>query len=302
VQAEKEVAARNVDFIVSTGTRLQTEDQVKKLISNSPDPGVVLARVTPTEAAREPGIGDVLPVETAIKAAIANRPEMRQLEYDLLNKDIEIKYAKNQMLPTLDLTGSFVQNGVGGTETLRNGFGPGAPIVAVNEGGVLNSLGQVLSFGYPGFSLGINIEVPLGRRSNQADYSRAYTEKRIAEERRASTAQAIALEVRNAITAVDTNKARIAAAKKTRELAERTLEAEQKKFEFGASTIRFVLEEQRNLIQAQTNEIAALVNYAKVLVDYRRAIGDTLKTHNIDIDQTLTATGPSKTGTAPPKR
>jgi outer membrane protein TolC len=89
------------------------------------------------------------------------------------------------------------------------------------------------------------------------------------------------------LTQVEMNRARIAAAQKARELAERRLDAEQKKFELGASTIRFVLEEQRNVTQAQTNEIESLVNYTKALVDYDQAIGMTLRRNNIEIEKTL---------------
>ena len=111
------------------------------------------------------------------------------------------------------------------------------------------------------------------------------TEKKISENRLSSTAQQIALEVRNALTQVEMNRARIEAAQKARELAERRLQSEQKKFDLGASTIRFVLEEQRNVTQAQTDEIAALVNYTKALVDFDRATGMTLKKNNIQLDK-----------------
>ena len=84
------------------------------------------------------------------------------------------------------------------------------------------------------------------------------------------------------------NRARIEAAQKARELAERRLQSEQKKFDLGASTIRFVLEEQRNVTQAQTDEIAALVNYTKALVEVDRATGMTLKKNNIQLDKPVT--------------
>jgi len=95
------------------------------------------------------------------------------------------------------------------------------------------------------------------------------------------------LEVRNALTAVEMNKARIEATSKARELAERRLEAEQKKFDLGASTIRFVLQEQTNVAQAQTDELQALVNYTKSIVDLDRSMGMTLKKNNIEIEKTL---------------
>ena len=113
------------------------------------------------------------------------------------------------------------------------------------------------------------------------------TDERTAEQRIGSQAQQIALEVRNALTSVDMNKAKIEATTKARELAERRLDAEQKKFDLGASTIRFVLQEQTNVAQAQTDELQAIVNYTKSLVDLNHAMGMTLKKNNIEIEKSL---------------
>jgi outer membrane protein TolC len=56
--------------------------------------------------------------------------------------------------------------------------------------------------------------------------------------------QQIALQVRNADSQVQMNRAQIGAAEKSHELTMRTLDAEEKKFQLGAvnSRIRFILE------------------------------------------------------------
>src|SRR6266705_4253676 len=292
VQAESEVANRRVQYVTSTYTQVQTQDQVKKLITVQGDPGLLLAKLTPTQGVRKPEASDVLPVEEAIKVALENRPEMRQLQLDLENRNIDVDYAKNQLLPSVDVLASYTQTGVAGAKaTNTNGFfnSGGATVNPDLVGGVGTAFGQVFSYNYTGYSVGVSVQIPLRNRAAQGDNARAATEKRIAENRITAQAQQIALEVRNALTQVDMNKARIEAATRARELAERRLEAEQKKFDLGASTIRFVLEEQRNVAQAQTNEIQALVNYAKALVDMDRAMGMTLKKNNIEIEKTLSA-------------
>src|SRR6185436_20163322 len=102
VQAQLQVATREEDLLVSNSNQNQIEDQVKKLVSNRPDPGLVLARLTPTQAVRLPQPGDVLPVADAIRVALENRPELRQANLQLRNSEIEIEYSKNQLLPNLD--------------------------------------------------------------------------------------------------------------------------------------------------------------------------------------------------------
>ncbi len=287
-QAESEVANRRLQFVTSTYTEVQTQDQVKKLITSQGDPGLVLARLAPIEGVRKPSPSDILPVEEAIKVALENRPEMRQLQLDLENRDIDVGYAKNQLLPNVDLVATYTQNGVGGTQTQGGGFfAPDAPIVVVHRGGVGDTLSQLFGYNYTGYSVGFSLQIPLRNRAAQGEAARAATEKQLTQNRLTAQAQQIALEVRNSLTQVEMQKARIEAAQKARELAERRLEAEQKKFDLGASTVRFVLEEQRNVAQTQTDELQALVNYTKSLVDVDRAMGMTLKKNNIEIEKTL---------------
>jgi outer membrane protein len=287
VQARSQVASRKEGLIVSTFSQVQIQDQVKKVLSRSPDPGLVFAKIAPTQVAGLPDPSDTLPPEQAIKVALENRPELRQAKLRLNNSDIELEYARNQLLPSLDFSASYTQNGVGGTETIRSGFGSTAPIVSVNPGGLGDALSELLKSRSGGYTVGFNMRIPLSNRAQQAEYSRVVVEKRTVEEDIKSIEQRIALEVRNALTAVDMNKARIEAAQSSRELAQEQLSAEQRKFELGASTIRIVLEEQTNLEQMQTNEIAALVNYRKALVEYDRALGVTLKKNNVSIEKAV---------------
>ncbi|PYS37017.1 MAG: hypothetical protein DMG14_22730 [Acidobacteria bacterium] len=289
VQAESEVANRKVQFVTSTYTEVQTQDQVKKLLTSQGDPGMVMAKLLPVEGVRKPDPSDVLPVDEAIKIALENRPEMKQIQLDLENKKIDYEYTKNQLLPTVDLIAAYTQTGVAGTRAATNNFFGGANTTVNPDliGGLGTAFGQVFSYNYTGYSAGVSIQIPLRNRAAQADNARAATDMRIAENRISAQAQQIALEVRNALTQVEMNRARIEAAQKARELAERRLEAEQKKFDLGASTIRFVLDEQRNVAQAQTDELQSLVNYTKSLVDFDHAIGMTLKKNNVEIDKTL---------------
>jgi outer membrane protein TolC len=293
VQAESEVANRRVQFVTSTYTEVQTQDLVKKLLTSQGDPGNVLAKLVPLEGVRKPSNADVLPVDQAIKIALENRPEMKQIQLDLENKNIDFEATKNSLLPTVDLIASYTQTGVAGTSAIRpSPFNPNpTPVNPDLVGGLGTAFGQVFSYNYNGYSAGVSVQIPLRNRAAQADNARAATDRRISENRLTAQAQQIALEVRNALTQVDMNKARIEAAQKARELAERRLDAEQKKFDLGASTIRFVLEEQRNVAQAQTDEIQSLINYTKSLVDFDRATGMTLKKNNIEIEKTLNPSG-----------
>jgi outer membrane protein TolC len=275
LQAEAELAARGEQMVVTSYSSDQTQDRMKRMISDLGDPALVLARLNPVESIRRPSPTDVMPIEAAIQYALESRPEMRQLELELKNRDINLNYTRNQLLPTFDVFGNYTQRGIGGVERIA------ADTPTVQRGGVLNAFEQIFGYDFTGYSIGFSLSIPLSNKSAQAEYSRVLTEKQLTDARRANQAQAIALEVRNTHSQVEMNRARILAAEKSVQLARQQLAAEEKKNQLGVSPIRFVLDEQRSLIAAQTSEIQALTNYTKALVQYDRAVGRTLERNSI---------------------
>jgi outer membrane protein TolC len=287
VQTQAEVASRREQFVVSTYNVTQNEDQIKKLTSSDRDPSMFLVNLQASEAPRRPETVAIPALQEAIRIALENRPEMRQAGFDLQNRDIDVNYTKNQKLPALDVTASYNQNGTGGTQTVRGNVFGSSQILRIVPGGVADAFSQLFGYNYTGYSVGFSLTIPLSNRASEADHERALNEQRLSQSKMEVTAQQIALEVRNALTQVEMNRARIETASTTRELASQKLDAEQTKFSLGTSTLRFVLEEQRNVAQAETNELQSVVNFTKSLVDLDKAMGMTLRNNNIEIDKTL---------------
>ena len=260
------------------------EDQLKTLVSSDKDPSLFLMRLKALDLPTRPESVRIPAYDEALRIALENRPEIRQAQLDLKNKDIEIQYTNNQRKPVFDVTASFDQNGLGGTQ--RRGFLLNSPPENV-PGGVFNSLGQLFGYGYTGFSGGFNITIPLDNKAANAAYQKALNDQRMSRGLMDSTIQAIALDVRNSLMAVEMYKSRIDTAKTARELAEQTLEADQAKFDLGTGTIQFVLNDQTALAQAQTNEVQIIVNFTAALADLDRSMGMTLKKNNIELDRTL---------------
>jgi outer membrane protein TolC len=289
VQTRADVASRRELVVVSTGSMTQFEDQIKKLISDESDPQMFLVRLRALEKPRRPSEVTIPALTDAIKVALESRPELRQALLDEQNRDLDVQYAKNQKLPILDVTMSYNQNGTGGTQTGRSNVLGSGEQATVIPGGLGDAFGQLFGYKYTGYSLGFSLVVPLKNKAAEADFSRAVNERKLADSRMTATQQQIMLEVRNAITAAETNRARIETAQTARELAEQRMDAEKTKFDLGVSTLRVVLEEQRNVAQAQSNELQAVVNFTKSLVDLDRAMGTTLKHNNIELDRALAA-------------
>lgn len=288
VQTQADVAARREQLVVSTFNVTSAEDQIKKMTSSDKDPSMFLVKFRALDSPKPPEVVQVPMLEDAIKVALENRPELRQSLLDMKNKDIDVLYTHNQRLPAFDVTASYNQNGVGGTRCDR-GTQVGGVCLRTIPGSVGNAFGQLFGYDFTGYSFGFSFVLPLSNKASEADYERALNEQRLSKSKMDVTAQQIALEVRNAVTQVEMNRARIETAKTTRELAQQKLEAEQAKFGLGTSTLRFVLEEQRNVAQAESNELQAEVNFTKSLVDLDKAMGLTLAKNNIEIDKTLNA-------------
>src|SRR6185295_14911157 len=197
VQAEAQVASRQEQIYVASYGHDQMQDQMKRLITRSADPALALTRIDPIEAIHQPDSSDVLPIEQAIRYAIESRPELRLMELELQKRDLDLQTGRNHLLPVVDVFASYTQSGIGGTETIRSGLGDDQ-ILAVRSGGFLNALGQMFGYNFTGYAAGINLTIPLSNKAARADYAQAQTQRDIAETRRATLLQEIAIEVRNA--------------------------------------------------------------------------------------------------------
>src|SRR5207244_2597390 len=136
-------------------------------------------------------------------------------------------------------SGSYTQNGVGGVQTKRTGLGD-SEVVEKIHGGLFDAFGQVFGYNYTGYSVGFTLSIPLSNKATQAEYARSLTTRQSVEARRNRLAQMIALEVRNAHSQVEMNRARIEAADKALQLSIMQLEAEHLAESVEETTVNFL--------------------------------------------------------------
>jgi outer membrane protein TolC len=199
-----------------------------------------------------------------------NRPEIHQAEGNLLIQAVAIKFARNQLKPTLTLFGLYSAAGLYGDRTIADPSG--GPDIRL-PGGLLQAMHQVFAFNYPEYAFGFSFSIPLLNRSAQADSMRARLEQRQAETALQGTRSDIALEVRTAVIGLMQAKAQVEAAHKAADLTDQQLKAEQEKLLSGLSTPYNVIQIQRDLLVAQLNEVQARASYAKALVELDRSTG-----------------------------
>jgi outer membrane protein len=291
VKSESEIANRKEELITAQYTLEQFEDQMKKFISSFADPAQISERIEPIDNTLPSSAFKDFDLAQAVAYAIEARPEIKQFKKDIENQVINVRYYKNQLLPTANLELAYGTNALVGQTLIPV---PGGPLIPGPNLGYKDSIHQLFGADFPGYSAAITVDIPIKNRAGQADYARANFAKLQAEKRLRALEQQVALEVRNTHTALEMNRAKIEAAQKSRELAERNLEAEQKKFQLGTSTIRFVLEEQRNLAVAQSNEVRALVDFTKAKNDLDKAMGKTLEVQNIRIEDATSGNIPPR--------
>ena len=272
VQSESEAAARRQALAQAEQTLHTAQLALKRLIVGSIEDDVWQAELNPED--RPTYDSRPIDIETALRTALDQRPELvrsrRQLDID----DINVRALRNETLPALDLVGSYQLQGQGGTQTLRSRLG--GNVITTIPGGFGDALGQLGSANFPVWSVQLQLSYPIGPSAAAASYARARLEVQQTQARLRQLDLQVATEVTSAALQIESIVKRIEASSAARDLAEQQLEAEQTKFQVGLSTNYFVLQAQRDLTNAQNTELQALLDYSKALVEFDRVQGTTL--------------------------
>lgn len=300
VRAESELATDQQTLIVAQTTLKQQEQVLKTELSRQVTPDLAAIDVDPTDKFPTAETASVPPVEQALEMAYQNRPEIKEANLNLANQDITLKAVRNQLLPTLTAFASYTPSGLSGNQAiygcpanyvfnpLTNECGLGgatvAPIVTgTKNAGVLQSFSGLFHGNYPYYSYGINLQIPIRNRTEQADAARALFEQRQLQTQLQQEKNTIAQDVRNAEIAITQAKAQINATIKAVDLARQTLEADQKKFQLGETTTFQLIQDQRDLTTAEGNETKAFQTFSAALTQFSQATGTTLDRFHVEI-------------------
>lgn len=268
VEAQAEVSRNEEAVIINEAQVTALEDALRTLVMNPSQPDFWTTRIVPSE---QPVLtAQTVDVEAAIRNALDTRTDLAQLRRQMDQTDISIKYARNQKLPSVDLTTSYNVIGLGGTQFLFD-YGAGsfpAPILGQSERSFSNALRDVFGNNFRTWSVQVNVSYPLG--TSVADAALGQT--RLQREQQVTTLRAqelqVTAQVRDAGRQVDTSLKRVEATRKAREFAERRYEAEQKRMTVGLSTTFQLFQAQRDLATARLAELNAIIAYNRSLVNF----------------------------------
>ena len=271
VQSQSSVATAKQNLIIAQ-TNLQLQQLLMKnaITRNNTDPILATAPVIPTDTLQISEPFQMPAVEQLIDTALKNRPEIVQSRLNLTNREVGLKAIKNLQLPTVDVFAFYGGQGLAGNQnpyiTCGNPAAPPGqclPPGSIPDTGYWHGFGNMFNSSAPDKGVGVNVNIPLRNRQNQADQVRSVIEYRQAQMAALQAANTITLQVRNAQFALQQNYAALQAAVAARDYASQNLDAEQKKYSLGASTSTLVLQASSALTQAESNVLAAATNYEK---------------------------------------
>ncbi|MCP2520598.1 TolC family protein [Candidatus Aminicenantes bacterium AC-708-M15] len=278
LSAEAEVASREADILQAEANVKNAEDLLKKLI-NLPNLGwdyKIVPVDKPTFERKE------ITLDEAIRIAFEKRPELEQVKIDIESRDIDFKYAKNQLLPSLNLVASFWSPGLSGDRLIYLNNNPFTGVIVDKiKGGRNEAVNEAFKLKYKNWSVRLDLNIPLSNLISRANFVKAKIALEQAQLQLKNLEQSIYLEVRNALREVETNRKKVEAYRKSRELAEKKLEAEEKKLSVGLSTNFQVLQYQRDLANQLSLELRAIIDYNLSLAKLQRVLGTILDEKNI---------------------
>jgi outer membrane protein TolC len=258
LETETAVAQREKALLSAEANLKKAEDDLKLITNLVNDPEVWNAKVELIDAKPVFNVQKIDLVES-MKNAFQYRPDYNSQKIDLKNRDIKILTAKNELLPTVDLVGSFGLNGLGKDyqDALRS----------------TNS-------DYKDWSIGFKVDVPWGG-AERAKFNQRQIELAQAILAFKELEQKIILEVRDKVRSVDIQMRQVEASKLSKEKETENYEAQKERYRAGQVSTHDMLDYQEKLAQAELDYIKSLIDYNVALVNLDKSEGLTLARNNI---------------------
>ena len=287
MKAEAEVANREQDLTIAKSTLQFQELLIKNaLTKNLDDPILEAMPVRPTDQSAMQDTAAKGPTEDIIAQALRDRLELTESSIDLDSRRISRDAARNALLPSVALTAFYGGTGLAGPPNPVSEEMSTAP---TNWGGAVRNAFNNTA---PDYYVGLSVNVPIRNRVAKSDQYRSELEARQSELRLQQLKKQIRIEVRNAQYALEQSEARVVAARKARDLAQKTFEITSKEQELGAGSSYQTLTARRDFAEAESTLVAAMTAYQKAKIELERSVGSTLEANSISIES-------AKTGVAP---
>jgi outer membrane protein TolC len=265
----------------------QTEDALRRQMGADLDSHVRTLPIVLTETVGPEVDAPPVDAEKEVRKGLAARPDLKSAVQSLDVDDLGIRGAKNELLPDLELTGGYTTQGLGGVfypSNVNPSTGlPVSPTPAAVPGGFGDALSQMFGFGYPVYSFGLTLNLPIKSHQASADMADALVAKKRDALNVRTVRQQVRLDVLTAVSQVESSKDAMRLSVVARDFSRKYMEAEQKKLELGNSTFFFVLQAQGALVTAESSVVQNAVGYRRNLMNLLLRTGDLLEARGITV-------------------
>ena len=282
IQAEQQVATNELQLTQAQQALADARDDLKRLVNveASAQAGWEVGLV----AADEPQVtGDVIDLRGAIEQALERDPQLQRLRIQARTRALNVRTARNALLPQVNFNGSIVLSGQGGDTLIRGGGFLSTDILEVQEGGFSDALRNLFSGDFRNWQVGLQVQFPINNWAARAQHAQAIINERQLSAQIADREQQLRVDITKAVRQVTSGAQQVAQATVARELAERQLDAEERKFAVGTTTNFEVLRFQRDLANARTSELQAITNYMNSVARLEQTKGTLLESLGMSI-------------------
>jgi outer membrane protein TolC len=212
-------------------------------------------------------VPDTFDLATSWQRGLARRPDLQQSLKRGEIAQLNVKFRRNQLFPSLDLFGGYGRRGGTGIQA----FPPDQPQASFSE-----AWGQFERGEAPSDMIGIMLSFPLTRTMDRANFKASQELKKQADLVVKQQEELIMREISDAIFTARYSYDRVHASRRAAEFAQSALKAEEEKLQGGRSSIIFVLQLQADLAAAKAGEIQAKQDYNKAISQLHFAEGTIL--------------------------
>ena len=297
MKAQTEVANRQQDLTVSKTTLQLQESLMKAALTKQLDQTLEEMPVIPTINLEAFQPETIPPVEQLIEEGMKDRPDLTIQQINQDTAEISRKSVRNFMLPTVNLTGYYAGFGLGGPANPNYPGGPPAVTTPTGYGGTLQNAFNNSS---PDYLAEIQVNIPLRNRLARADQFRSELELRQAQLNVVQIEKNLRIEVRNAAYALEQDQARVEAARKARDLAQKTFDIKRQEQQLGAGSNFETLTAEHDLAIASSTLSSAETAYEKGRVLLYSQTGQTLKRLGISLQDARTGVVNKPVSPVPP--
>jgi outer membrane protein TolC len=310
VAAQTQLANFELNAYSAQTSLTQAENNLKTLMLEGRSSALwasALIPVTPPETA-----APVTPLTDAVNQALADRPEVAEVQINREINERDTRYFREQIKPQVDVIASYTRNGLAGPVIVQSGpnpitasFGPlidrlntlsalsgldpislnggGSTTPALLVGGFDQSLNNLWAGNFPTTQIQLKVSLPIRNRAAEANLSTAVAQTRRIQNQREQVEQAIEADVRNTMQLMQSAELRLGAARVQRESAEEQYNSEQRQFRAGTSTLFLVQQRQTTMISARSQERRAQSDLGEAISAFELATASILRQHNINL-------------------